>query len=185
MNRTLDKVSKSLKVKSSGNSKSLLHNNFVLYTVFAIAIINFFSYLSVGDLKHTIIFLLAGFVTSFLSKNMVVILCIAMAVTNIVKVATSGGREGMEDKEEDEEGLEDMEEEKEEGMEDREDDEMSEGMRNDGRKLIEMQDKIIDGFKEIEPYMEKAEKWADKLERTSVQTGANRADPRRADPRRR
>lgn len=179
MNRALDKVSKSLKVKAtSGNSKSLLHNNFVLYTVFAIAIINFFSYLSSGDMKHTVIFLLAGFVTSFLSKNMVVILCIAMAVTNIVKVATStGGREGMEDKEEEEEELEgmgDMEEEEEEpeGMEDMEEEEEDkdmEGMRNDGRKLIEMQDKIIDGFKEIEPYMKKAEHLANKLERTASQ----------------
>jgi hypothetical protein len=178
MNRALDKVSKSLRVKAtSGNSKSLLHNNFVLYTVFAIAIINFFSYLSSGDMKHTIIFLLSGFVTSFLSKNMVVILCIAMAITNIIKVATSvGGREGMEDKEEDEdaEGMEDMKEEDEdaEGMEDKDEDKDEKdmtGMKNDGKKLIEMQDKIIDGFKEIEPYMEKAEKLANKLERTASQ----------------
>lgn len=183
MNRALDKVSKSLKVKSSGNSKSILHNNFVLYTVFAIAIINFFSYLTVGDIKHTIIFLLAGFVTSFLSKNMVVILCIAMAVTNIVKVATSNGREGMDDmKDEEEEGMDDMKEEEEEGMEGMEDEEKEEegmdgmededkeeGMTSDGRKLIEMQDKIIGGFKEIEPYMEKAEQLANKLERTASQ----------------
>lgn len=169
MNRALDKVSKSLKVKPFGNSKSLLHNNFVLYTVFAIAIINFFSYLSVGDMRHTVIFLLAGFVTSFLSKNMVVILCIAMAVTNIVKVATSNGREGMEDKE-----LEEVEEEKvdEEGLEDmKETDEkekdVSENIHKDEKQLIEMQDKIIDGFKEIEPYMQKAEMLANKLERTA------------------
>jgi hypothetical protein len=183
MNRALDKVSKSLKVKSSGNSKSILHNNFVLYTVFAIAIINFFSYLTVGDIKHTIIFLLAGFVTSFLSKNMVVILCIAMAVTNIVKVATSNGREGMEDQEDkEEEGMDDMDEKEEEGMEGMEDqdekeeegmddmeDDKEEGMTSDGRELIEMQDKIINGFKEIEPYMEQAEQLANKLERTASQ----------------
>jgi hypothetical protein len=181
MNRALDKVSKSLRVKAtSGSSKTLLHNNFVLYTVFAIAIINFFSYLSAGDMKHTIIFLLTGFVTSFLSKNMVVILCIAMAITNIMKVATSGGREGMEDKEEEEEeGMEEMEEEEEkpEGMEEmekeketekKEEKEDMEVMHNDGKKLIEMQDKIIDGFKEIEPYMQKAEKLANKLERTAA-----------------
>jgi hypothetical protein len=176
MNRALAKSAKMRAI--SGNSKTLLHNNYVLYTVFAIAIVNFFSYLTAGDMKHTIIFLLTGFVVSFVSKNMVVILCIAMAVTNIMKVATSTGREGMEDGEEEEEekeGMDDGEEEEEEkeGMKgekkEKEEDEekIEESMKTDGRELIKMQDKIIDGFKELEPYMNKAEKLANKLNRTA------------------
>lgn len=193
MNRALDKISKLLKSKaSSPKTNSILHNNIVLYVVFVIAIVNFFSYLMVGDVRHTIIFLLTGLVTSFVSKNMVVILCISMAVTNIVKVAMTG-KEGMEGSEEEEEekekeGMENKEEEtteKEVDSEKEKDTSSKEGeksesmktIKNDGSELIKIQDKIIDGFKEIEPYMEKAENLTDKINRAADKINMKQINP--------
>lgn len=169
---------------SSHRGNSILHNSAVLYTVFAIALVNLLSYVMVGDIRHSIVFLLTGFVVSFLSKNMVVILCIAMAVTNIVKVAM-GSREGMEDgaaaaeekEKEEKEGMEDSAEEtpneeapnKKEDAKDKKEnmDETMATIKKDGNELLKVQDKIIDGFNQIEPYMKQAEKLANKIDNTA------------------
>jgi hypothetical protein len=53
--------------------------------------------LAVGDeYKYISVFFLTGFVTSFFSKNMMVIMCIAMVITNILQFGTYV--EGFEEK---------------------------------------------------------------------------------------
>lgn len=152
-------------------STNLLYNKGVLYTVFVIAFVNFLSYLMIGDIRHSIIFVLTGYVVSLLNKNMVVILCIAMAVTNIVKVTGTHGtwkREGMKSDKSNKDKQEEEEEENEtEESTDTGDDNMD-VIRKDGAELIKMQDKIIDGFNEIQPYMDKAEKLARKIDNTAT-----------------
>jgi flagellar biosynthesis/type III secretory pathway M-ring protein FliF/YscJ len=80
------------------------------------------------DYMSIVAFVLVGFVTSFFSKNMVVILLVAIVVGNVVRFGARSLREGMkegaqdeeeekEGEEEDKEGLEDEEEEKEEDTE--------------------------------------------------------------------
>lgn len=151
-------------------STELLHNKGVLYTVFALALVNFMSYIMVGDIRHSIIFVLTGYVVSMLSKNMVVILCMSMAVTNIVKVVSVNGtwkQEGMKSKKSSKD--EDEEDQVKEEEEDSEyDSDNMVGIRKDGAELIKMQDKIIDGFNEIQPYMDKAEKLARKIDDTAT-----------------
>jgi len=197
----LDKLSKRLKF-SSGALKPLLHNRGVLFALAAVAVTNLFIMLHTGDFRSTAIFVLVGIVTSFFSKNMVVVLTIAIALTSVVKLGSAASfAEGMEDEEEEQEeeeqeGMEDEEEEQEgmnygrEGMEDGEEDEDEEGMANeqsnsmgpgdyvselaaDSNELIELQKKIIGQFNEISPYLNKAEGLVEKMDATASSLSNN------------
>ena len=184
MSKSLAKITKSVKGKYFGKD-SLIHNNIVLYVVFALALINFTAYVMVGDIQHVIVFALTGFIVSFMSKNMVVILSLAMAITNIVKMTMGGRRgrlEGLEDNTETEPEKEkktesaksETEPTKEKIVDDLDEVAATEDnqkrlkeIKKDGKELIKLQDKIIDGFNEIEPYMKKAEGLTDKIQKTA------------------
>ena len=123
-------MSKSFFTKRSGNihkiSYDALHNQYVLYFVFFVAIGNLFMFVFSNDLMSAGVFFTAGLLTSFFSKNMVVILVTAMVVSNIIRMGISSKREGFKDDEDEEEefkGVEDDDEDKKEGFkEDDEDD---------------------------------------------------------------
>jgi len=91
--------------KFSEKFKTLLSNRGVLYFVFALAIGNLFYLGTSNDLWTIAIFVLTGFLTSFFSKNMVVILCISLAVSSIIKYGTpttmSEGFNGLTDNDKD------------------------------------------------------------------------------------
>ena len=98
--------------KFSAKSQNLLQNVYVLYFVSIIAILDLFYLMISSDFLSTAIFILIGILTSFFSKNMIVILCIAAAFTNIIKYGRSlGVSEGFAENAEDAEG-EDNEEDK-------------------------------------------------------------------------
>ena len=87
-------------------STRLLENKVVLYFVFIIAVGNLFHFVFRKDLMSVGIFIAAGLLTSFFSKNMTVIMVIAMVVANIFQIGK--GRDGFEDKvEEDDDEVED------------------------------------------------------------------------------
>lgn len=73
-------------------SRSLLYNRPLLYIVFLIAIGNIYYLVMDNDLFTLIIFAMVAFLTTFFSKNMVVVLCISLAVSAIVKYGSSGVR---------------------------------------------------------------------------------------------
>jgi hypothetical protein len=83
---------------------NLLTNVYVLYFVSVIALLDLFYLIMSSEFTFVAIFILIGFLTTFFSKNMIVVLCIAAAVTNVVKYGSSAGikREGLSNKEEDE-----------------------------------------------------------------------------------
>jgi trehalose/maltose hydrolase-like predicted phosphorylase len=86
-----------------GSKKNaILHNRFVLYFIFIIALGNLLTLVYSRDYYSASIFVLIGFLTSFFSKNMIVILCIAIAFTNIIKYGAKAGVEGMTQNESDE-----------------------------------------------------------------------------------
>lgn len=87
----------------SKNSENLLTNVYVLYFVSAVALLDLFYLIMSSDFTFVAIFILVGFLTTFFSKNMVVIFCIAAAVTNVVKYGHSVGVEGLENPAEKEE----------------------------------------------------------------------------------
>ena len=79
------------------SDKSILYNRGVLYFIFILALGYLFYILTTNDFFTLSIFVIIGFLTSFFSKNMVVILSLAMAVSFIFKFGTKIRAEGFED----------------------------------------------------------------------------------------
>lgn len=85
-------------------SQNFLHNRFVLYFIFFLAIANLFILVFSNDFKSIGVFFLTGLLTSFFSKNMVVIMVVSMVVANIMRIGTNSrdGFKGDDDEEEEE-----------------------------------------------------------------------------------
>ena len=71
-------------------SHEILHNRPVLYFIFVIAVGNLFNFVFTNDLMSVGVFIAAGLLTSFFSKNMVVIMVVAMVVANVVRFSLFG-----------------------------------------------------------------------------------------------
>ena len=101
------------------NFKDSLKDQRVLYVVLFLAVTNLFGFLMARNFNAVIVFLLVGFVSTYFSRNMIVVLMVSMVVTNIVS-GVKMIKEGMENKEEDNKDEdkkdEEDEEEKKQGM---------------------------------------------------------------------
>ena len=119
----------------SNSSKELLRSRFVLYFVFVIAVANLFHFIFSNDFMSCTVFIVAGLLTSFFSKNMVVIMVIAIVVTHVIRIGNSS-IDGFKNKEKEKgldehftealkaiEEIENMEGDEEEDEEDMEEDE--------------------------------------------------------------
>lgn len=88
--------------------KSLLKNKNFLYFVLFIASVNTFGYLMMRQTEAVMLFALVGFLTTFFTKNMIIVLLTAIVVTNVYAGSILGIRikEGMENEsDEDKEGM--------------------------------------------------------------------------------
>jgi hypothetical protein len=88
------------KMDSSINSnfQKLLNCNWILYVVFFLAASDLYIFAVNGELFYVSLFVLIGILTTFFSKNMTVILLIAMTLTNILRFGKDVRvKEGMED----------------------------------------------------------------------------------------
>jgi hypothetical protein len=86
--------------------KSLLKNKNFLYFVLLIAVVNTFGYLMMRETEAVMLFALVGFLTSYFTKNMTIVLLTAIVVTNVYAGSILGIRikevmEGSEGKGED------------------------------------------------------------------------------------
>lgn len=115
ISKTVDKLFKSDKAQSKNHA--ILHNVYILYLIFVIALGDFLYLVYTGDLYSATIFVLVGFLTYFFSKNMIVILFIALAITNIIKCGRCS-EEGFEGEDEGEEEGEEKPEQDESTIED-------------------------------------------------------------------
>jgi len=97
------------------NNIKILDSRVILYFIFIIALSDLFFLLNTNDMFSVSVFFIIGFLTSFFSKNMIVILCMAIFFTNILKYGSKTTLEGFD--EDFEEGL-DKESEEKEGIED-------------------------------------------------------------------
>ena len=115
----------------SGSSFDTLNNKWILYFILFVSIVDLFNFFKIGDTTAIAIFIIVGFLTTYFSKNMLVILVISIAVTHIARYGNAS-LEGMDSKEEEEEeGMAGEEEEElDEGMENKEEDEVDEGLQN-------------------------------------------------------
>jgi high-affinity K+ transport system ATPase subunit B len=172
---------------------SLLQNKVLLYIVAAIAIVHILLLANSKDFNSVLIFVIVGFLISFFSKNMIVILLSAIIFTNLIKMVYPG-QEGMkgkkvkegldnEEEEEEEEELYDEEEEKKEEEEDegvslnikqtaeekkeaelKKKQETYDKLKNDFNEFQSIQHDILKNMKEIDPLLTKAENFIAKFE---------------------
>jgi hypothetical protein len=70
------------------NMDSLLKDKNVLYIVVFIAIANLLGYLMLHDFEAILFFLLVGFLTTYFSKNMIIILIVGMVSAALFKVSS-------------------------------------------------------------------------------------------------
>jgi hypothetical protein len=99
-------------------SGKILYNKWVLYFIFIVGIYDIVHFYQRGNIMAVAIFVIVGFLTSFFSKNMIVIIVSAIAVSHIVAYGNKMS-EGFEEEEEEKEAFEEEEEEK-EGFEEEE-----------------------------------------------------------------
>ena len=79
--------------------ESLLQDKNVLYVVAFLAVINFFGYIVLRDSYAMLIFLSIGFISTYFSKNMTVVLIITLILTNFITVVSRNlvsGKEGFD-----------------------------------------------------------------------------------------
>lgn len=163
------------KMVPSGSSTSMLNNKWILYAMLFISVVDLFNFYSMGDMTALAIFIVAGFLTSYFSKNMLVILVIAIAVAHIARYG-SASLEGMEGEEEEEE-----EEPEEEGLETEEETKAKTELKNideslktiqkihpdeiadQTKTLIEQTKKVQENMALLEPYLKAAEKATEPL----------------------
>ena len=86
--------------------KSILHNKYVLYAVFIFALIDFLYLGYIQDMNSVFIFVLVGILVTFFNKNMIIVLGLAVIVTNVIKLGNIipvTNKEGFSDKEDEDE----------------------------------------------------------------------------------
>ena len=106
----------------NANFNPILQSRLVLYVLFFFSVLTLFGFALNKEYVFAIIFIIVGFLTSFFSKNMIVILFLSLAVTNIIIQGLRGQlgsrKEGLanheENQEEEDEEEEDEEKEEEE-----------------------------------------------------------------------
>ena len=101
--------------------KSLMKNKTFLYFVLFISVVNAFGYLMMRQFEAVMLFVLVGFLTTYFSNNMIVVLLTAIVVTNIyasprLNIKFKEGMEGNKDEKEDEDDEDDADDEDKEGL---------------------------------------------------------------------
>jgi len=97
----------------------ILHNRYLLYVVFIIALADFLYLGSIRDMTSVFVFVLIGLLVSFFNKNMIVVLSSATVIANVLKygginqrLVVEGFEEGIEDEDKDKDKHEDKHEDK-------------------------------------------------------------------------
>ena len=181
----------SLKSVKNFTAKNVFQNRIVLYVLAFIALIEILALANMKDYNSVIVFLIIGFLASFFTKNMIIILLSAIVFTSAYRRIQVGTyAEGMENTQEkpvaaetnDEEGNDEEGNDIKENIENKNED--TEGKKDDGKDLKNANEKkkvydqlkkdfqdfqniqktILTNMKEIDPLLEKAENFISKFE---------------------
>ena len=153
----------------------LFTSRLFLYFLVFVTIVVMFTYVNTRDITSVIALLLIGFLASFFTKNMTVILSIALIFTWLLKYAMKlryEGFEGQEDEDKDEtketpsEKKESMADKESSGKEssDKEQEKELKALKKDYESFEEIQKNILGGVKEINKELDKAETFINKYE---------------------
>ena len=179
-------------LKMKYNFNPVLQNQVVLYLFLFMTLTQVVLFVSNNDTAGIVLMCIIGFLTTFFSKNMIVILCVALTMTNLVKRGMKQvGYEGFEDKEEDkEEKKEENNTTKKEKKESTKvDDEVDDApnsnesssqtkdeMKREFEKLKEeypefsaLKEDIVDAMVKIDPILDKAETFMNKYSKYKSQ----------------
>lgn len=176
---------KILKMKYS--FQPILQNQLVLYLFLFMTIVQLVIHVNNNDILSIIILSLVGFLTSKFSKNMIVILCVALTVSKMIGIGLSkAGLEGFKGKgkrgEHDDKDEKKKDEKKDKSKKDDEEEELDDApnsnelsdktkdeMKRQFEKLKEeypefkaIQDDLIEGISKMDPILDKAEAFMNK-----------------------
>jgi hypothetical protein len=159
------------------NFNPILHNRIVLYFIFILALFNMIYFLITNDIFSFAVLILVGFLTSFFSKNMIVILVIALSISHILKYGVSSCNiEGMDTiSETDDDIVSDKISENVDNLKKKKtsksDDDVIDGknkeyfdIKNDYNEFQNIQNKIEKNLSDLEPSLQKAEDFIKKFE---------------------
>lgn len=180
----------------SPTTKSIIHNKYLLWTIFGLSLFNLYYKMIAGNLMFLVRFLLIGFVASFFSRNMMVILFLALAFTNLLEHGMHSISEGVENMDETEDAEKDAaekdttkkdtakkvdtkkkESEKESRKtslveEKKKSDAAQDGIEdltNSAEELLKIQKEVLENFDNIEPKMVRAETLIGKMNKVAEQ----------------
>lgn len=163
-------------INRSMDFSKLLESRVILYLFVIISAVNLYTNAVTGHSMYSVIFILVAFLTTFFSKNMIVVLCIGVAVSNILKHGTQiRVEEGFEPNEEDE-GFENSEEKLSDEDTDLEVDTLEEDVDNkdvdkskkmkqhvkdeteeEYKRLLKYQSQLLDGVSTMSPILKSAQ----------------------------
>ena len=149
------------KCSLDSNVKSVLNNRFLLYALSLIVFLDLIYLANSRCFNTIIIFFLVGFLTSFFCKNMIVIMVVALFIAHILKNPSSFEGAANMDEEDEEEDTDENYENKEEDPDDAD----NKKVREELKEFATVQKEIIDSMTKLEPLMNKAEGFIEKLEK--------------------
>lgn len=170
-------------VAKNMNMRSILYNRFVLYIFVFMALVNLMFFASTNDIRSLLTLLIVGFLTSFFSKNMIVILFVSLVFTHILKYGTNISEGMTNEADVSNESIEksdktktitdnetpkknsDKNATKKDDTENKKDSPSIESLQSDFQDFQTLQEKILKGMKEIDPLLTKAESFIEKFEK--------------------
>mgnify|MGYP006111238877 CR=1 FL=1 len=178
-------------LKMKYNFNPVLQNQVVLYLFLFMTLTQVVLFVSNKDTAGIVLMCIIGFLTTFFSKNMIVILCVALTMTNLVKKGMKQvGYEGFEDKKEEEnKETEENTTKKEKKESNKVDDEIDDApnsnesssqtkddMKREFERLKEeypefsaLKEDIVDAMVKIDPILDKAETFMNKYSKYKSQ----------------
>lgn len=145
------------------NFAPVLRNKIVLYVFLAMTLVQVLFFVNSGDMAAVITLGLIGFLTSFFSKNMIVIMFVALTVSSLLQYGIRANtHEGLENKEEPQEPQ--IEEPAPAETKPDEKPEEKKPKKEETEEFVEVQKQILAGVEKMEPLLQKAEAFMDKYQ---------------------
>lgn len=164
----------------------LFTSRLFLYFLVFVTIVVLFTYVNTRDITSVVTLLLIGFLASFFTKNMAILLSIALVFTWLLKYAMKLRHEGFEGQEEEEKKDHDKDHDKDQDQDqhqdskketmtdkessesdkssDKEKEKELKALKKDYESFEEIQKNILGGVKEINKELDKAETFINKYE---------------------
>ena len=170
--------------KLQANNK-LLTNQYILYIMVVIAVFDIFNSAVNQDATSVILLFLIGFLTSFFSKNMIVVIFVAVVLSNVLKMLKrSNNMEGMKNNKKTKKNKKNDSEKNDDEEEEEEEEDETETLRNKGETMneytkrdtemavknlekdypefLKIQKEILENVEKMNPLLEKAETFVSK-----------------------